>query len=523
MRQIVADEYEDFLPAIRERFARIGLALSGGGYRAAAFHLGALDQLHRLGLLDRVTMLSTVSGGTFTGLVFAMSQVTGEPFEQARDRFVHFLTEENLLAAGLAQLRRGASDIPSGRRSLIAALAQVYSETLLSHEGRPWRLAELQDADIPLQEAVFNATELRYGEAFRFQRSHREDAVMGSRRIPLPAEVAGAVRLGDVLAASSAFPGGFEPLEFPGDFAWPQGEPPPDLPAGTRCALSDGGVFDNQGIAALLAADGRSPEDLDLFVISDVDRQEEDLYSIEGPTEGWLTLGNLVRVLVAVIGACAVSGLCLGALLVRDLAGVDGLQLTFGYLVPLVLVWLVVGGLVYLLVKAHRDVLKRIPVLQTRSWRTFRRLSLREVQELAEIRARSMFAITSNVFTSRIRSLVYGLVYRDPAYNDKRVSNLVVSLRSDPPPPPVEGIPAPSEELTAVADRAAAMPTTLWFEDRQQLDDLMACGRFTLTWNLLKYLLRTQQGNEGAQPEAMRALWARLMRDWQAFNRDPYC
>lgn len=62
-----------------------------------------------------------------------------------------------------------------------------------------------------------------------------------------------------------------------------------------------------------------------------------------------------------------VSGLCLGALLVRDLAGVDGLQLTFGYLVPLVLVWLVVGGLVYLLVKAHRDVLKRVPVLQTRS------------------------------------------------------------------------------------------------------------------------------------------------------------
>lgn len=49
---------------------KIGLALSGGGARAIAFHLGCLRALHRLGLLDRVAVLSTVSGGSVIGAYF---------------------------------------------------------------------------------------------------------------------------------------------------------------------------------------------------------------------------------------------------------------------------------------------------------------------------------------------------------------------------------------------------------------------------------------------------------------------
>ncbi|MGA7938035.1 MAG: hypothetical protein WCA35_31085 [Kovacikia sp.] len=44
------------------RQARIGLALSGGGYRAAAFHLGTLAYLHQIGLLQQLRRLSTVCG-----------------------------------------------------------------------------------------------------------------------------------------------------------------------------------------------------------------------------------------------------------------------------------------------------------------------------------------------------------------------------------------------------------------------------------------------------------------------------
>ena len=42
-------------------FGRIALSLSGGGYRAAAFHLGALEMLDELGLREDVRYLSTVS------------------------------------------------------------------------------------------------------------------------------------------------------------------------------------------------------------------------------------------------------------------------------------------------------------------------------------------------------------------------------------------------------------------------------------------------------------------------------
>lgn len=52
--------------------SRIGLALSGGGYRAAAFHLGTLRKLNSLGILDKVDVLSTISGGSIIGAYYAL-------------------------------------------------------------------------------------------------------------------------------------------------------------------------------------------------------------------------------------------------------------------------------------------------------------------------------------------------------------------------------------------------------------------------------------------------------------------
>ena len=37
---------------------KIGLALSGGGYRAAAYHVGTLRALHKLGILNKVDVIS---------------------------------------------------------------------------------------------------------------------------------------------------------------------------------------------------------------------------------------------------------------------------------------------------------------------------------------------------------------------------------------------------------------------------------------------------------------------------------
>ena len=47
-----------------EESDNIALALSGGGSRAMAFHLGCLRALHDLGLLQRVSTITAVSGGS---------------------------------------------------------------------------------------------------------------------------------------------------------------------------------------------------------------------------------------------------------------------------------------------------------------------------------------------------------------------------------------------------------------------------------------------------------------------------
>lgn len=46
---------------------RIGLALSGGGFRAAAFHLGVMRKLAELRILDHVDLMTCVSGGSIAG------------------------------------------------------------------------------------------------------------------------------------------------------------------------------------------------------------------------------------------------------------------------------------------------------------------------------------------------------------------------------------------------------------------------------------------------------------------------
>src|SRR4051794_14379599 len=49
---------------------KLGLALSGGGHRAALFHLGVLARLAELDRLRQVRVISTVSGGSIIGAFY---------------------------------------------------------------------------------------------------------------------------------------------------------------------------------------------------------------------------------------------------------------------------------------------------------------------------------------------------------------------------------------------------------------------------------------------------------------------
>ena len=64
----------------------IGLSLSGGGSRAIAFHLGCLRALHDLRILDEVRVISTVSGGSVIGALYAAND---EPFPVFELSLIH--------------------------------------------------------------------------------------------------------------------------------------------------------------------------------------------------------------------------------------------------------------------------------------------------------------------------------------------------------------------------------------------------------------------------------------------------
>jgi len=53
-----------------EKLHKLGLALSGGGFRAAFFHLGVLARMANSGLLRHVEIISTVSDGSIIGALY---------------------------------------------------------------------------------------------------------------------------------------------------------------------------------------------------------------------------------------------------------------------------------------------------------------------------------------------------------------------------------------------------------------------------------------------------------------------
>ena len=50
----------------------LGLGLSGGGYRATLFNLGALIRLNEFGLMRKLKRITSVSGGSITSGYLAM-------------------------------------------------------------------------------------------------------------------------------------------------------------------------------------------------------------------------------------------------------------------------------------------------------------------------------------------------------------------------------------------------------------------------------------------------------------------
>src|SRR5438067_13762338 len=82
---------------------RIGLALSGGGFRATLYHLGLVRFLRDAGLLSQVTHITSVSGGSVFAahlvLNWDLYNVSSNDFEAADSKLLAFVRMElrNLL------------------------------------------------------------------------------------------------------------------------------------------------------------------------------------------------------------------------------------------------------------------------------------------------------------------------------------------------------------------------------------------------------------------------------------------
>jgi hypothetical protein len=507
-------------------FGPIGLSLSGGGYRAAGFHLGTLDYLNRVQLLSSVQILSTVSGGTFTGMSYVLSRQQKIPFEAYFHNYYKFLRDTDLVKRALDTLGKGKAQAPSGRQDLIVSIAQVYAETFLKDEDdRPIRFGRILDSDLsPLGEVVFNATEFQHGIAFRFQKSSTGGKI-GNGYLSITSEEAAQLRLADIAAASSCFPGGFEPLAFPDDFTWPDGKIPDTIRKKfpQPFALMDGGVYDNQGLESMLLADGREAYDLGAAIVSDVSQKCDNLYTLPKPKESRLldrlTLKAVNRISLLTIAICVLT---IGVVGYNWYQHWGSLWNFFLYCIPLVLALGTAGILWTLWSLINKEILNEIPQVKHAAWNDIKELTLGQIVDMLNLRATSLLAMTSDIFMKRVRSLVYAMFYQDKKWENKRISNMIYHLKTGEKfePLPKEVHP-PSQRLQEVVDRAADMKTTLWFETPEQLDDLVACGHATMCYNLMKFIDRRKQSDPQTYTQEVAILWEKLVEDWRYLNKNP--
>ena len=294
----------DAAPGV-DRFVsgKLGLALSGGGFRASFFHIGVLACLAERDALRHVEALSCVSGGSILGAHYylemqrllsakADTEVTQADYIDIVQRLVDDFTtgvQTNIRARLLSEFgtQLKAMFLPGYTRT--QRLGDLYESEIYARvkdakgAGRRW----MDDLVFtPQGEAenfspkydnwrrrnkvptlVLNATTLNTGHNWQFtatwmgeppagidvevdsnyrlRRMYYSEAPSTFRR----------VRLGHAVAASACVPGLFEPLVMRGLY--------PDR----TVALVDGGVFDNQGVASLLE------QDCSLMMVSDASGQ----------------------------------------------------------------------------------------------------------------------------------------------------------------------------------------------------------------------------------------------------------
>lgn len=246
---------------------QIGLAMSGGGFRATLFHVGSLRRLVELEVLAKIGRISSISGGSITAGLLAKvwTELADDPSVDNYERLVggplrDFCTrriDERAIAEGILSPWSSAAD----------EVEQAYAKYLFDI-----RLDQLPESPT----FVINATNMQTGRSFRFTKAYMGDYRIGLVREPrLP--------LARAVAASSAFPPVLSPvvIKDPGAFEAVEGADLAGNPAYTRkLYLCDGGAYDNLGLetvwnrcSTVLVSDAGAPFGMAEKVKTDLVRQ----------------------------------------------------------------------------------------------------------------------------------------------------------------------------------------------------------------------------------------------------------
>ena len=220
-----------------EPLEELGLCLSGGGYRAMLFHVGALLRLNEAGMLRGLDRVASVSGGSITAATLGLHWGGLDWHDDVARNL------EALLVDPIRELARHTIDFSSVLEGALLPFTSIGERVADAYRDHLFAEATLQD--LPARPRfIINATNLESGALFRFSRRYAADWRVG--RIDDPA-----IGLATAVAASSAFPPVLSPFELDlGDAGWKtvRGNDLVSPDYRSKIALSDGGVYDNLGL-----------------------------------------------------------------------------------------------------------------------------------------------------------------------------------------------------------------------------------------------------------------------------------
>lgn len=280
-----------FLENANPNLPKLGLALSGGGFRASFFHIGLLAHLAEIGLLRQVEVISTVSGGSIIGVLYYLhlknlletksdDEISNKDYLDILQKIeVDFLkaVQKNIIMTAYKNpfktIRMAGDNYNSSIR-----LAELYEEHFYrpvfnKNSKEPIKMSDLKIIpkgennnfyplkDNPSRQAkvpvlLINAALLNTGRNWYFEATHMGEhprdtldwqSVDKNPRLLRPESYQKLkdkhknFLLSHAVAASAALPGVFAPIKIDGLY-------PDDI----QLQLVDAGVHDNQGIAGLL-------------------------------------------------------------------------------------------------------------------------------------------------------------------------------------------------------------------------------------------------------------------------------